>query len=132
MNNNPLLGLSVLEKQLKQNRQLRTAVNKQAKEEAMKQKWVLRLTAYLVAAGLPSVTRIQAMDDPAAALVESLRQQARQYFEESGTGLGTFLQVDRASRGAYLAIRGWLRPAILARALRWGHTAQNNPIHIPC
>ena len=38
-----------------------------AKEEAMKQKWVLRLAAYLVAAGLPSVSRIQAMDDPAAA-----------------------------------------------------------------
>ena len=67
VNNNPLLGLSVLEKQLKQNRQLHTAVNKQAKEEAMKQKWVLRLTAYLVAAGLPSVSRTQAMDDPAAA-----------------------------------------------------------------
>ncbi|CAE7467655.1 unnamed protein product, partial [Symbiodinium pilosum] len=67
VNNNLLLGLSVLERQLKQNKQLRTTVNKQAKEEAMKQKWVLRLAAYLVAAGLPSVSRIQAMDDPAAA-----------------------------------------------------------------
>ena len=67
MNINPLLGLSVLEKQLKQNKQLRPVVSKQAKEEAMKQKSVLRLTAYLAAAALPSVSRIQAMDDPAAA-----------------------------------------------------------------
>ena len=67
VNNNPLLGLSVLEKQLKQNKQLLAGVSKQAKEEAMKQKWVMRLTAYLIAAALPSVSRIQAMDDPAAA-----------------------------------------------------------------
>ena len=71
VNNNPLLGLSVLERQLKQNKQLRTTVNKQAKEEAMKQKWVLRLAAYLVAAGLPSISRIQAMDDSAAAWVRA-------------------------------------------------------------
>ena len=67
VNDNPLLGLAVLEKKLKQNKQLLSVESKQAKEEAMKQKWVLRLTAYLVAAALPSVSRIQAMDDPSSA-----------------------------------------------------------------
>ena len=64
---NPVLGLSVLEKQIKAKRALTTSTTKQEKEAASKERWTLKLAGYITAAQLPCVARIQAMSDPTAA-----------------------------------------------------------------
>ena len=69
----PLTGLASLEGQLKATRQLQSNTSRQAKEEAMKKKWVLKLTAFSVEAKLPAVSRTQALPDPAAAWLRAFR-----------------------------------------------------------
>ena len=62
-----LSGLSSLENHLRAAKQLQSNTSRQAKEEAVKKKWLLKLTAYIVEAKLPAVSRIQALPDPASA-----------------------------------------------------------------
>ena len=63
----PLSGLASLENHLKATKLLQSSSSRQAKEEATKKKWILKLTTFIVEAKLPSVQRIQALPDPAAA-----------------------------------------------------------------
>ena len=63
----PLSGLTSLENHLKATKLLQSTSSRQAKEEATKKKWILKLTTFIVEAKLPSVQRIQALPDPAAA-----------------------------------------------------------------
>ena len=67
ISSDPLSGLASLENHLKATKQLQSSTSRQAKEEAVKKKWLLKLTAFMIEARLPAVSRIQALPDPASA-----------------------------------------------------------------
>ena len=118
ISSDPLSGLSSLENHLRAAKQLQSNTSRQAQEEAVKKKWLLRLTACIVEAKLPAVSRIQALPDPASAWSRAFGSRRGGTLKKPSSGLGAVLPVVGASIWYSMAIRPRRYPAVLSRKVR--------------